>query len=123
MPIDLPHLTARIAALFRRVEALAAPPKSETVLSRGDLTLNLNRLAVSWRGSRVNQTLTELRMLHTLARFPGHVKNRDQLIQEAVLKPVYALLLDRPTELFDDDMAQASTLGGAAVEAAEVIVA
>jgi len=105
------------------VDALATPPKSDTVLSRGDLTLDLNRLAVSWRGSRVNPTLTELRMLHTLARFPGHVKNRDQLIQEAVLKPEHALLLDQPTELFDDDMAQAFTLGGAAMEAAKVIVA
>ena len=40
-----------------------------------------------------------------------------------MLKPLYALLLDQPTELFDDDIVQGSTLGGAAVEAAKVIVA
>jgi two-component system OmpR family response regulator len=81
--IGVAHLSARIAALFRRVEALAAPPHADTVLTRGELSLDLNRLTALWRGRRVILTLTEFWMLHALVRFPGHVKNRDQLMQDA----------------------------------------
>jgi two-component system OmpR family response regulator len=47
------------------------------------LTLDLNRFTVTWQGSGVDLTLTEFWMVHALARFPGHVKNRDQLMGEA----------------------------------------
>jgi two-component system, OmpR family, response regulator len=33
--ISLPHLLARIAALFRRIDVLSSPPKNEDVLARG----------------------------------------------------------------------------------------
>jgi len=33
----------------------------------------------------VDLTLTEFWMLHTLAKFPGHVKDRDQLMRDANL--------------------------------------
>src|SRR5437763_7469127 len=39
--IGLQHLSARIAALFRRSDLLAAPQASEDVLQRGPLTLDL----------------------------------------------------------------------------------
>ena len=81
--ISLPHLAARIAALFRRVEALRAPPASETLINRGSLTLDMNRMQVRWRDHPVDLTLTEFWLVHALARFPGHVKNREQLMQEA----------------------------------------
>src|SRR5512134_3014729 len=41
---SLHQLTARIAALFRRSDLLAAPPSSEDVLVRGELRLDLKRL-------------------------------------------------------------------------------
>src|SRR5579859_32148 len=41
---SLPHLLARIAALFRRMEVMSAPPLAEDVLERGPLRLNLKRL-------------------------------------------------------------------------------
>jgi two-component system OmpR family response regulator len=81
--ISLPHLTARIAALFRRVEALRLPPDTESVLERGPLRLDMNRMAAAWAGRPVDLTLTELWLVHALAKFPGHVKNRDQLMAEA----------------------------------------
>ncbi len=80
--ISLPHLTARIAALFRRVEALRTPPADEQVLERGSLELDLNRITAAWRGSPVELTLTEFWMVHALARRPGHVRSREQLMQE-----------------------------------------
>jgi two-component system OmpR family response regulator len=81
--VSLPHLLARIAALFRRSDLLTAPPASEDVLTRGRLTLDLKRLAAYWIGQRVDLTLTEFWMVHALARFPGHVKDRDSLMRDA----------------------------------------
>jgi len=81
--VSLPHLLARIAALFRRADLLAAPQASEEILERGPLCLDLKRLTASWAGKRVDLTLTEFWMVHALARFPGHVKDRDSLMREA----------------------------------------
>jgi two-component system OmpR family response regulator len=80
---SLPHLTARIAALFRRSDLVAAPASSEDVLTRGKLTLDLKRLTALWGGKRVELTLTEFWMVHALAKFPGHVKDRDGLMRDA----------------------------------------
>jgi two-component system, OmpR family, response regulator len=81
--VSLPHLLARIAALFRRIDALSQPARSEDILVRGDLSLDLNRLTVAWKGAPVVLTVTEFWMVHALVKFPGHVKNREQLMDEA----------------------------------------
>jgi two-component system OmpR family response regulator len=83
--VSLPHLLARIAALFRRSDLLGSPGVQEEVLERGALSLDLKRFAVNWRGSPVELTLTEFWMVHSLAKFPGHVKDRDQLMRDANL--------------------------------------
>ena len=83
--VSLPHLLARIAALFRRIEALADSGPEEEVVERGDLRLDAMRLVAEWQGRAVGLTLTEFWMVHTLARTPGHVKSRDQLMQDARL--------------------------------------
>ncbi len=81
--ISLPQLAARIAALFRRVDALRAPPIRESLLNRGPLTLDMNRIQAIWQSKPVDLTLTEFWLVHALARFPGYVKNREQLMHEA----------------------------------------
>ena len=80
---SLPHLAARIAALFRRSELIAAKPAGDDLLQRGALALDVPRLTVDWNGRRVDLTLTEFWMVHALARFPGHVKDRDALMRDA----------------------------------------
>jgi two-component system OmpR family response regulator len=80
---SLPQLMARIAALFRRDDLLAESAAVEEVLDRGKLTLDLKRLSAQWSGKRVDLTLTEFWMVHTLAKFPGHVKDRDSLMRDA----------------------------------------
>ena len=83
--VSLPHLLARIGALFRRVDALAeAKPVEERIL-RGALELDLKRFSAQWRAQRIELTLTEFWIVHSLARHPGHVKNRDQLMHDAEL--------------------------------------
>jgi two-component system, OmpR family, response regulator len=81
--VSLPHLAARIAALFRRSELSAARPASEDILERGPLSLDIPRLTADWNGRRVDLTLTEFWMVHALARFPGHVKDREALMRDA----------------------------------------
>jgi two-component system OmpR family response regulator len=81
--ISLPNLCARIAALFRRLDALTASPQQEDIIERGPLRLDMNRFTVLWRDQLVDLTLTEFWIVHTLARHPGHVKNREQLMEDA----------------------------------------
>lgn len=83
--VSLPHLVARIAALFRRADLARQPQAGEDTLRRGLLALDLKRFSVTWRGHPVPLTLTEFWMVHALAKFPGHVKNRGQLMQDANL--------------------------------------
>jgi two-component system, OmpR family, response regulator len=83
--VSIPHLTARIAALFRRMELQRQPARAEDVLYRGELVLDINRLGAKWRGHDVVMTVTEFWMVHALVKFVGHVKNRDQLMREAEL--------------------------------------
>lgn len=83
--ISLPHLLARIAALFRRVDVLSTPARHDDVLERGALRLDAKRLSVHWRDRPVELTLTEFWMVHALAKFPGHVKSRDHLMSDAKL--------------------------------------
>ena len=81
--VSLPHLLARVSALFRRADLLAQPAQTEDILERGKLKLDMKRFSVAWVGRAVDLTLTEFWMVHALAKFPGHVKNRDQLMAEA----------------------------------------
>jgi two-component system OmpR family response regulator len=81
--VSLPHLLARVSALFRRADLLALPQQTEDLLERGKLSLDKKRFTASWGGKPVDLTLTEFWMVHALAKFPGHVKNRDQLMADA----------------------------------------
>jgi two-component system OmpR family response regulator len=81
--ISLPHLMARIAALFRRLDVMQKPQGEDNRLRRGDLELDIDRMTVRWKGESVGLTLTEFWMVHALARYPGHVKNRQQLMDAA----------------------------------------
>ena len=83
--VSMPHLLARIAALFRRIEVLRSPPKAEETIERGSLSLDLKRMTAAWRDQSVDLTLTEFWMVHALAKFPEHVKSREQLMREANL--------------------------------------
>jgi two-component system OmpR family response regulator len=81
--ISLPHLLARIAALFRRADAAGTEAAAEDVVDRGKLRLDTKRVLATWQGRRVDLTVTEFWIVHALARRPGHVKDREQLMGEA----------------------------------------
>ncbi len=81
--ISLPHLMARVAALFRRLEAMQKPQGANSRMTRGDLTIDSERMTVHWQEQSVSLTLTEFWLVHAMARYPGHVKNRQQLMDAA----------------------------------------
>jgi two-component system OmpR family response regulator len=81
--ISQAQLLARIQALFRRARALNSPERQEHILNQGDLELNIERMTVSWQSASLELTVTEFWMVHALARHPGHVKNRQQLMDSA----------------------------------------
>jgi two-component system, OmpR family, response regulator len=82
--LSLAHLIARVNALFRRVEALRKPAGDEgQMVHRGPLALDAERMRVQWDGKVVLLSLTEFWIVHALARHPGHVKNRQQLMDAA----------------------------------------
>jgi two-component system OmpR family response regulator len=81
--ISLPHLSARIAALFRRQDALDQPPKEDHLLTFGPLSIDSQRMSIAWNQKNVDLTVTEFWMVFALAKHPGHVKNRSQLMQDS----------------------------------------
>ena len=40
-------------------------------------------MRVEWQGNKVDLTLTEFWLLHSLTQIPGHVKSREQLMRDA----------------------------------------
>lgn len=81
--ISLPHLTARISALFRRQEALKQPINDEHITRSGALTVDSQRMSITWQNKSVDLTITEFWLVHALAKHPGHVKNRTQLMTDS----------------------------------------
>lgn len=81
--ISLAHLLARIAALFRRTDLLASPKQKSEQIRLGNLEVDVSRMTVSWKGTSVALTVTEFWMLHALIKHPGHVKSRQQLMDES----------------------------------------
>jgi two-component system response regulator ChvI len=82
-PFSIRELVVRVKVLFRRLE-MTPVNDSERVktLRAGQLVLDLDRYEATWGGQPLALTVTEFRMLQALARHPGHVKTREQLIGE-----------------------------------------
>lgn len=90
-PFSQRLLIERIRTLLRRKDLQDTKPSadSEEVTQRGDLALDDSRHLCTWRGRPVNLTVTEYLLIKALAQRPGHVKNRDQLIDLAYGENIY----------------------------------
>jgi two-component system, OmpR family, alkaline phosphatase synthesis response regulator PhoP len=76
-PFSPKELVARVRAVFRRVEAAAAPAD---VIRAGDVTLDRPRMRAEVNGRAIELTPTEFALLATLAGQPGRVFTRAQLL-------------------------------------------
>ena len=93
-PFEFPELTARIRSALRRAHAatsnhspaqddgLPAPScRDSAVLHLGPLNIDPSAFSVRRGAQEVPLTVTEFRLLHELARHPGQVLSRDQLLE------------------------------------------
>ncbi len=71
-------LTARVRAVLRR--RARQTPKEEDVLTILDLEIHPGRREVVYDGKRIELTNTEFKVLHLLARRPGWVFTRYQIV-------------------------------------------
>ena len=81
--ISQAHMLARIIALLRRVKALRSPEQAEHLIERGPLNLNIERMTANWHEQAIALTVTEFWIVHALAKRPGQVKTRQQLMDAA----------------------------------------
>jgi len=120
-PFSQRLLIERIRAVLRRRALASTETEGEEKIRRGDLELDPARHLCTWRGREVNLTVTEFLLVEALARRPGHVKSRDQLIDAAYGEHIYVddrtidshiKRLRRKFKKMDSDFAQIETLYG-----------
>ncbi len=92
-PFSQRLLIERIRALLRRAEleqrTAEGGGKSQGAFTRGELVMDGDRHLCTWKGDPVKLTVTEFLLLKALAQRPGHVKNRDQLMDAAYGENIY----------------------------------
>ena len=76
-PFSPKELVARVRAVFRRADVAANTPER---IVAGGVEIDTRRLRVSVEGRPVDLTPTEFQLLATLAREPGRVFTRSQLL-------------------------------------------
>ena len=81
--IGMEHLMVRISALFRRIDAMQKPQHESAIMVRGLLTIDSDRMQISWHGKSLDFTITEFWIVHALANRAGIVRDRQQLMQDA----------------------------------------
>jgi len=75
-PFSPRELVARVRAVLRR----RAGSRQSDVINAGDLALDVPRMRVSRDGQQIELTATEFALLEALARQPGRVFTRSQLL-------------------------------------------
>jgi len=91
-PFSQRLLIERIRALLRRKslgKADAEGGPGPDIIQRGELLLDSARHLCTWKAKPVDLTVTEFLLLKALAQRPGHVKNRDQLMDSAYGENIY----------------------------------
>lgn len=90
-PFSQRLLLERVRAVLRRVQPDGAVTHGEEkqLIRQGGLVLDLSRHVCTWKAVPVTLTVTEFLILESLARRPGFVKSRDQLMDAAYDDQVY----------------------------------
>lgn len=84
-PFSVMELVARVKAIFRRGDALAAAarqPSNGKPITAGELAIDIERRVVTLAGRAVELTAKEFDLLTFFALHPGRVFNRAQLLDK-----------------------------------------
>ena len=81
-PFSPRELVARVRALFRRAHKESEPQPE--VLEYGALTIDISGHKILIRGQEVDLTASEFKLLTTLARYPGRVYSRMELVEKVL---------------------------------------
>lgn len=122
-PFSVRELIARVKVLLRRLALLRqrGVAEPENLLDVGALSLDLRRYQATWKGQALSLTVTEFLILRALVRYPGHVKSRQQLMQEGYAHDAYVSertidshikRLRRKLEVVDSEFAGIETVHG-----------
>jgi len=79
-PFSPRELVARVRAVLRRADSSGTAGAGEEVLRRGDLVIDTGRMVVTRAGVALDLTATEFELAAALARRPGRVFTRAQLL-------------------------------------------
>ena len=82
-------LLARIESMLRRQMGQSIDTKSQIILKRDDLVIDTARHEVRISGKEIKLTRVEFNILMFLAKRPGWVFSRHQIIEEAIGEDVY----------------------------------
>lgn len=92
-PFSQRLLLERIRTLLRRRELMSSEASGKGInadkIQYGDLILDDSRHLCAWKNEPLNLTVTEYLIVKALALRPGHVRNRDQLIDMAYGENIY----------------------------------
>jgi two-component system response regulator ChvI len=94
-PFSQRLLIERIKVLLRRRDLIAQEMNGmqssdqKAKIEYGDLVLDDSRHLCAWKSQPLNLTVTEYLLVKALAMRPGHVRNRDQLIDMAYGENMY----------------------------------
>ena len=77
-PFSPKELVARVRAVLRRAEGLRSP--SDVIRVGSEVELDVPRMEARFGGRRIDLTKTEFQLLATMARQPGRVFTRAQLL-------------------------------------------
>ena len=80
-PFSPRELVARVRAVLRRTAGNGGPLRDRLVIDRGRVEIDFARCAVRCGGAEVPLTPTEFRLLEALARHPGRVYSRSELVE------------------------------------------
>jgi two-component system response regulator ChvI len=91
-PFSQRVLAERVRTVLRRFRSIGVDSEAEfgrNMMERGDLRMDQERHSCKWKGKDVVLTVTEFRLLQTLAARPGVIKSRDALMDAAYEDQVY----------------------------------
>ncbi|HET6351043.1 MAG TPA: response regulator transcription factor [Coriobacteriia bacterium] len=81
-PFSPRELVARVRALLRRAHVQSEPQRDK--LEYGDLEIDLAGHRASVHGEEIDLTASEFKLLTTLARYPGRVYSRMELVEKVL---------------------------------------